>query len=90
MNVEHINSPAAPPPARRAARSRHRTVPVSAASSLSTVARNLVGPERRQNMIAEAAYYRAQRRNFEPGYELDDWLDAEAEIDAALTIGLPV
>lgn len=31
-------------------------------------------------MIAEAAYYRAQRRGFEPGRELEDWLAAEAEI----------
>ena len=34
----------------------------------------------RQQMISEAAYYRAQRRGFEPGRELDDWLAAEAEI----------
>jgi hypothetical protein len=31
-------------------------------------------------MISEAAYYRAQRRGFAPGRELDDWLAAEAEI----------
>ncbi len=33
-------------------------------------------------MIAEAAYYRAKKRGFLPGYELDDWLTAEAEIRA--------
>ena len=31
-------------------------------------------------MIAVAAYYRAQARRFEPGHELDDWLNAESEI----------
>ena len=31
-------------------------------------------------MIAEAAYYRAEKRNFYPGYELRDWLEAKAEI----------
>lgn len=30
---------------------------------------------------AREAYYRAERRGFAPGYELDDWLAAEAEID---------
>ena len=30
--------------------------------------------------IAEAAYYRAQRRGFEPGYELEDWIAAEKEV----------
>ena len=31
-------------------------------------------------MIAEAAYYRAQKRGFLPGLEAQDWLDAEAEV----------
>ena len=31
--------------------------------------------------IAREAYYRAERRGFEPGYELDDWLSAEAEVN---------
>ena len=36
--------------------------------------------EERHAAIAEAAYFRAQRRGFEPGHELDDWLAAEAEL----------
>ena len=35
----------------------------------------------RHRRIAEAAYYRAQRRGFRPGYEDEDWLEAEREID---------
>lgn len=31
-------------------------------------------------MIAQAAYYIAAQRNFAPGNELDDWLNAEREI----------
>jgi hypothetical protein len=31
-------------------------------------------------MIAERAYYRAEKRGFAPGYELEDWLAAEREI----------
>jgi hypothetical protein len=41
-------------------------------------------PRERDQMIAVAAYYRAQRRNFEPGHDLEDWLEAEAEVDASL------
>ena len=33
-----------------------------------------------QAWIAEAAYYRAERRGFEPGRETEDWLAAEAEV----------
>lgn len=32
------------------------------------------------HMIAEAAYYIAAQRGFEPGHELDDWLAAEAQV----------
>lgn len=30
--------------------------------------------------IAAAAYFKAESRGFEPGHELDDWLDAEVEL----------
>jgi hypothetical protein len=38
----------------------------------------------RREMVEKAAYYRAQRRGFSPGYEMDDWLAAEEEITALL------
>ena len=33
-----------------------------------------------QQKIAEVAYLKAEARAFTPGYEMDDWLAAEAEI----------
>ena len=48
---------------------------------------NFVGPEHRAALIAEAAYFRAQRRGFSPGNETEDWLAAEAEVDARLMQG---
>lgn len=38
----------------------------------------------RQRFIAEAAYFKAERRGFAEGGELGDWIEAEAEIDALL------
>jgi hypothetical protein len=35
----------------------------------------------RRQRIAEAAYYKAERRGFAPGEEDRDWLDAERAID---------
>ncbi len=35
----------------------------------------------RLERIALAAYYKAQARGFVPGHEMDDWLEAQAEID---------
>jgi hypothetical protein len=40
-----------------------------------------ISPEERRRMIAEAAYFRAERRGFALGGELDDWIEAEVEID---------
>ena len=31
-------------------------------------------------MIAEAAFYKAEKRNFSPGFELHDWLEAKADL----------
>lgn len=63
----------------KAAQTEQRTaapVPNAAAAGLEQGQ----GQADRQQMVAEAAYYRAQNRDFAPGHELDDWLDAEAEI----------
>lgn len=35
-------------------------------------------------MIAVAAYFRAEHRGFTPGNEIDDWLEAKAEVEASL------
>jgi hypothetical protein len=45
---------------------------------------HLISPEHRYHMIATAAYYLAERRGFAGGYEMQDWISAEAEIDAQL------
>jgi Protein of unknown function (DUF2934) len=63
---------------------------VPAGSALSTqpqhATRTLAGfdpSSSREALIATAAYYRAQRRGFQPGHDLEDWLAAEREIDGA-------
>jgi len=33
-------------------------------------------------LVALAAYYRAERRGFAPGGEVEDWLEAEREVAA--------
>jgi DUF2934 family protein len=46
-----------------------------------------IEPHVREAMISEAAYFRSAHRGFEPGHEVDDWVAAESEIDAALARG---
>jgi len=45
-----------------------------------SVSAQTTNPEVLYRLIAVAAYYRAERRGFEPGCELEDWLNAEAEV----------
>jgi hypothetical protein len=39
---------------------------------------NVDAPSQKE-MIAVAAYFRAEQRGFEPGSEIQDWLEAEEE-----------
>jgi len=41
-------------------------------------------PEERLKVIAVAAYHKAEKRGFAPGDELQDWVEAEKEIDTLL------
>ena len=39
-----------------------------------------INAQERQMLIARAAYFRAEKRGFAPGGELQDWVEAEAEV----------
>lgn len=41
----------------------------------------IVPPEQRHHLIAEAAYFRAESRGFQGGCPIEDWLEAEREVD---------
>jgi hypothetical protein len=72
------------PATRNTRRPAPKTVRPLRADSIAAV----IDPEHRRALIAEVAYYRAERRGFEPGHEAADWLSAEAEVDTALTLGV--
>lgn len=71
-----LDQTAARTPDRRASRVKPQTPSEPPTRTMSEQAR--------RNMIAEAAYYHAERRGFAPGGEEHDWLKAEAEVDALL------
>ena len=39
-----------------------------------------INADERQQLIARAAYFRAEKRGFAPGWEQQDWFEAEAEV----------
>ena len=68
----------------RAAR-KSPTAKTTASADAAVVAATLEPtPEDVGSMIATAAYYLAAARNFSPGHELDDWLEAERVVHARL------
>ncbi len=58
----------------------------SAMSTSAAIPRNAIVVIKNQvdidrTKIEKAAYYKAEKRNFSPGNEVQDWLEAEAEFD---------
>lgn len=76
-------SPTATPARKRAPRKTVAKPKVEAAA----VFTQFVDPRQRTALIAEAAYFRAEKRGFAPGHETEDWLAAEAEVDQKLMQG---
>lgn len=68
-------------------RERRTSGPMSGRRTRSGPARGQgrgVAPDARRRMIAEAAYFRAEQRQFCCECDLHDWLAAEKEVDATL------
>lgn len=38
----------------------------------------------REQLVSEAAYYKAEQRGFQPGNEMADWFEAESDVDRML------
>ena len=74
-------------PTSSTARKRAPRKPVVTTRRKSKVTR-FVGPEQRASLIAEAAFFCAEKRGFAPGHEVEDWLAAEAEVDTKLMSAL--
>ena len=49
-------------------------------STISSNARAEMSPDELRKLVSEAAYYRAKQRGFTPGHEMEDWVQAEAEV----------
>ena len=50
-----------------------------------TVISKGISPQEKWQLIAQAAYLKAEKRGFIPGFENQDWLEAEAEVERRLS-----
>lgn len=77
-----------PPPKRSRAKAKSKETatatpkPRKTKSAVAPVATEQRPLADRAAMIATAAYYLAAERNFTPGHELDDWLEAERRVQS--------
>lgn len=65
-------------PAKTATKTATKTTAIP--QSFTGNARADISPDELRKLISEAAYYRAKQRGFAPGHELEDWIQAEAEV----------
>lgn len=75
------------PPAEKSTVRRRATTVAPTPGAAGAAKRIAVSEEARRAMIEQAAYLRAERRGFAPGNQEEDWLAAEAEVDALLKAG---
>ncbi len=68
---------------RRPTETAHTSVTRTHASESPRLLADPDGTARRE-LVAVEAYFLAERRGFTPGCELDDWLAAEATVEARL------
>jgi hypothetical protein len=87
MHMEETRKPArkpraaaAPKPAARKAVATGKTPARKSAGTQPRPAGAAPHSAEREDMVRMAAYFRAERRGFAPGYEWEDWLAAEAEV----------
>jgi len=79
---------AAKPAAPKTTAPAKKATPAKKPASAKKSATNAVTPEQKRYYIEVAAYYIAERRGFNGGSELDDWVQAEREIDRLLSEGI--
>lgn len=68
----------------KAAPAVKKSVATAKATISSTNSVTTINPEERHKMIAQTAYFRAEARGFVGGDPLEDWIQAEKEVDKYL------
>ena len=68
------------PEKRPAAQKPVRTAESAHAASAHADASVSLSADEMHRLIQEAAYFKAKARNFAPGHEVQDWIEAESEV----------
>lgn len=77
------SAPPRPTTARRATKTAREVASTEVVQTAVTTGGNTraeLSPEEIYKLIQETAYYKAKARGFAPGHEVQDWIEAEAEV----------
>ena len=69
-------------PAKKTAASERTDGAAMVESEAASSATSSIDPEVRRQMVAAEAYFRAERRGFAAGQEVEDWIAAEGVVDS--------
>jgi DUF2934 family protein len=67
-------------PTLRPAKGKEQESKIASKSAFTGSGRADLSQEEVRKLVSEAAYYRAKQRGFTPGHEIEDWVQAEAEV----------
>jgi hypothetical protein len=80
-SVKSVSVKAVKRRSKKAAASEGTDGPMAAVES-EAAATSRIDPEVRRQMVAAEAYFRAERRGFAAGQEVEDWIAAERAVDS--------
>jgi hypothetical protein len=70
-------------------RSKGKPGTAGAAASAPRTGQRAHGPDDRRELVRLAAYFLSERHGFDPSRDVENWLEAERQVDAALTSPAP-
>ncbi len=82
MTAKTVSAKTVKRPAKKTAASARTDGPAMVESETATAATSSIDPEVRRQMVAAEAYFRAERRGFVAGQEVEDWIAAESVVDS--------
>jgi DUF2934 family protein len=66
----------------RSGNGRTKTTEVSAIPSARRTGRRTLSPDDRRELVRQTAYFLSERRGFDPSRDIENWLEAERQVDA--------